>query len=85
MPNVGQEPKVIGTAFNLGAGKTSKTIDGNTGVFIIRTKAVTEAPKIELFTSYINQEQQNQQNAAQMRAYEALKNKAKIEDNRFNF
>ena len=85
VPNVGQEPKVIGTAFNLGAGKTSKTIDGNTGVFIIRTKAVTEAPKIELFTSYINQEQQNQQNAAQMRAYEALKNKAKIEDNRFNF
>lgn len=85
VPNLGQEPKVIGTAFSNAVGKISKTIDGNTGVFIVRTKSITEAPKINVFTSFINQEQQTQQNAAQMRAYEALKNKAKIEDNRYNF
>ncbi len=85
MPNVGQEPKVVGTAFALATGKTSKLIDGNSGVFIIRAKSVIEAPAVNAYTSQITQEMQTQQNNAQMRAYEALKDKATIKDNRFQF
>jgi peptidyl-prolyl cis-trans isomerase D len=85
IPNVGQEPKVVGTAFALATGKTSKLIDGNSGVFIIRAKSVIEAPAVNNYTSQITQEMQTQQNNSQMRAYEALKDKATIKDNRFQF
>lgn len=85
IPNVGQEPKVVGTAFSLAAGKISQLINGNSGVFIIKSKSVTEAPAVNSFSNQITQEMQMQQNNAQMRAYEALKDKAKIKDNRFQF
>ncbi|MCO6174496.1 peptidylprolyl isomerase [Flavobacterium sp. NRK F10] len=85
IPNIGSEPKVIGTAFDLEAGKTSKLIDGNTGVFMIRTKSITDAPEAANINSYVETELTQQQNAAQMRAYQALKEKAKIEDERARF
>ncbi|AWM13310.1 peptidylprolyl isomerase [Flavobacterium sediminis] len=85
IPNIGSEPKVIGTAFDLEAGKTSKLIDGNTGVFMIRTKSITDAPEAANVNSYVETELTQQQNAAQMRAYQALKEKAKIEDERARF
>ncbi len=85
IPNVGSEPKVIGTAFDLEAGKTSKLIDGNTGVFMIRTKAINNAPESTNVNSYVESELTQQQNAAQMRAYQALKDKANIKDDRARF
>ena len=85
IPNVGQEPKVVGTAFSLAVGKISQLINGNSGVYIIKSKSVTEAPAVNSFSNQITQEMQMQQNNAQMRAYEALKDKAKIKDNRFQF
>ncbi|MEZ4787404.1 MAG: peptidylprolyl isomerase [Flavobacterium haoranii] len=82
IPNVGQEPKVVGTAFNLASGKVSGLIDGNTGVFMIKAKAVKNETAAPNYNSQVAQENMQQQNSAQMRAYQALKEKANIEDNR---
>lgn len=85
IPNVGSEPKVVGTAFDLEAGKTSKLIDGNSGVFMVRTKTVSTPAEPANVNSYVESENTQQKNAAQMRAYQALKEKATIEDERGRF
>jgi peptidyl-prolyl cis-trans isomerase D len=82
IPNIGNEPKVVGKAFNLELNKTSGVIEGNSGIFMVQKTAVVEAPKTNSYASYISQEKMQQQNAAQSRAYQALKEKATIEDNR---
>ena len=83
--NIGAEPKVVGTAFGLEAGKTSKLIVGNSGVFMIKPKKVTDAPAVTDFSEAIKQEKAQQANSAQTRAYQAIKEKATIKDYRAKF
>jgi peptidyl-prolyl cis-trans isomerase D len=83
--NIGMEPKVVGKAFGLAAGKTSKIIEGTSGMFMIRAKKVVKAPAISDFTTYINQEKTQNQSYASSQAYMAIKDKAEIKDNRGNF
>lgn len=85
IPNVGPEAKVVGKAFNLAAGKTSKIIEGNSGMFMIRTKSITKAPAAASYASYITQDKTQNQSYAISKAYTALKEKAEIKDNRANF
>ena len=85
IPNIGSEPKVVGKAFSLKSNTTSKLIDGNNGVYIIRTKNITKAPEMPNYNSYISQERTQQTSSAQTRAYQALKDKADIKDNRAKF
>ncbi|WP_445717693.1 peptidylprolyl isomerase [Flavobacterium sp.] len=85
LPNIGNEPKVIGKAFGLAAGKTSEIIEGNSGMFMIRAKAVTKAPEVPSYTTYITQYRSQNQSYASSMAYMALKEKAEIKDNRANF
>lgn len=82
IPNIGRETKVVGTAFNLQSGKTSDLIDGSMGVYKIRTREIINEPAVNNYKTQTTQEMQQQQNAAQMRVYQALKDKADIEDNR---
>ncbi|VXB18815.1 Peptidylprolyl isomerase [Flavobacterium sp. 9AF] len=83
--NIGSEPKVIGTAFNLEAGKTSGLVVGNSGVFMVKTKKITNAPETKDFSTLVSQKQMQEANSAQQRAYQALKDKADITDNRGKF
>jgi peptidyl-prolyl cis-trans isomerase D len=85
LPNIGNEPKVIGTAFNLKTNTTSKLISGNAGVYMVRAKTVTKAPAVANYNAYISQEKTQQSNSSQTRAYQAIKEKADIEDNRAKF
>ena len=78
--NVGPEPKVVGKAFALAPGKTSDLIEGNTGVFIIKSKTVTKAPAIPNYTNYTTQAQMQTKGASTGRVLSALKEKAEIED-----
>ncbi|MCO6162095.1 peptidylprolyl isomerase [Flavobacterium sp. NRK F7] len=80
--NIGAEPKVVGTAFDLEAGKTSGLVVGNSGVFMVKTKKVTNAPETKDFSNLVSQKQMQEANSAQQRAYQALKDKADITDNR---
>ncbi len=89
IPNVGQEAKVVGAAFNKDyQAKISEPIPGNGGVFVIKTEAVSAIPNPNF--DVIGQQAMMLQN--QQRAFsdprlvlEILKKSAKIKDNRANF
>ncbi|MGV3698058.1 peptidylprolyl isomerase [Flavobacterium sp.] len=86
-PNVqgaGFEPKVVGNAFTSKVGQVSKPIEGNSGVYVVNTKSVTKAPKIQKYDDYINKLKQQVVNYSG-RVMPALKNDADIEDNRADF
>ena len=84
VPGAGFEPKVVGTAFATKAGQLSKPIDGNSGVYVIMSKAVTKAPAIKDYKEYVAKlKPQVQGNAG--RFMQALKNDADIVDNRATF
>ena len=84
LPVVGAEPKVVGTAFGLAANKVSAPIEGNAGVYVVKTTKVTKAPKLPKYDDYVNRLKGNAAQAAS-RALPALKNDADIEDNRLEF
>ena len=85
LSGAGLEPKVVGTAFGLKEGQTSKLIDGNKGVFMLEVTKKTAAPKLDNYNAIANRLNMMQINAAQSKAYEALKEAAVIEDNRAIF
>lgn len=84
LPGAGFEPKVVGLAFSAKAGQVSKPIEGNSGVYVINTKAVTKAPAIQKYDEYINKVKQQVTNFSG-RVMPALKNDADIVDNRAEF
>lgn len=83
--NVGNEPKVVGKAFNLAAGKSSAIIEGNSGMFVIKPKSVTKAIDLPSYATYVGQETAQNQGYSVSKAYSALKDKAEIKDNRGSF
>lgn len=82
----GTEPLVVGKAFGLPQGETSKLIDGDTGVYMVRVTSITKAPALDNYASYINQ-LNTASNASTVNAnvLKALKKAADIEDNRASF
>lgn len=85
IPNLGYEPKVVGAALGLASGKTSKVIEGNSGLFMVRTKVVTKAPAVKDYKSQIDQLNQQTKGSAPYRVVQGLKDKADIVDNRGRF
>lgn len=81
---VGAEQKVVGTAFGTPAGKLSAPIEGNSGIYVIKTKSVLKAPKAPNYTDYINKVKATASQGVG-RVIPALKSDAKIEDNRLEF
>lgn len=85
IPAVGAEPKVVGKAFGLGNGKTSSLIEGQSGVYIIRTKNVVKATALPNYAPYITKLKSQNQGSVYGKLIEALKSAADIEDNRSDF
>lgn len=85
IPNIGNEPKVVGKAFNLAAGKTSEIIEGNSGMFVIQAKSVSKATDLPSYATYIGQETAQNQGYSVSKAYSSMKEQAKIKDNRGSF
>lgn len=85
VPNVGPEPKVVGKAFGLAAGKTSGLIEGKMGVFMVRTKSVVKAPELPNYSATTARLRAEGRGGVAPRMTQALKEKADIEDNRFAF
>ena len=86
LANVGQEPKVVGNAFALSANKLSAPIEGNTGVYVVKNLSTVKAPALKEHAAYVAKlKAQSASDAG--RVVPALKDKAKIEDNRrlFNY
>ncbi|MHA3789764.1 peptidylprolyl isomerase [Flavobacterium hauense] len=83
--NVGSEPKVVGKAFSLAAGKTSGLIDGQLGVFMVRTKTIAKAPALPNYTAFTTRLSGEARQQVQGRLSQAFKDNADIEDNRSEF
>ncbi len=85
LPGAGREPLVVGTAFAMEKDQTSDLIEGNSGVYMIKVTNKTAAADVENYSTYA----QNLQGSAAARVngavYNALKDKAEIEDKRATF
>ncbi|MBE7173733.1 MAG: SurA N-terminal domain-containing protein [Williamsia sp.] len=84
IPNVGQEPKVTGAAFNKEwKGKVSPAITGNAGLFYIKTESISAKP---LLNGNIDQQRtammQQMKSMGGYRSLEALKKAADVKDER---
>jgi peptidyl-prolyl cis-trans isomerase D len=80
----GAEPKVVGTAFATAPNKVSDLIEGRAGVFKLQTKSVVKAPAIKNYDAYTSR-LKAMSGASLGRIIPALKDKAKIKDNRLDF
>ncbi|MGB6269602.1 MAG: peptidylprolyl isomerase, partial [Olleya sp.] len=78
----GQEPLVVGTAFGLKEGATSKLIQGKSGVFMVQVTKKSPAVELENYLPFANQVSSQKLSAVQSRLYNALKESAEIEDYR---
>lgn len=85
IPAVGNEPKVIGAAFNKAVlGKISEPIVGSTGVFAIKVESIG-AKAGSMDAEVIRQNLLQGARVAVFRGLEALKKSATIKDNRSKF
>ena len=79
---VGREPLVVGAAFGLKQGQTSKLIDGANGVYMIQVTKVEPAVKLDSYQAAANRVEQQKISVVTSRLYNALKEAAEIEDYR---
>lgn len=83
LSGIGSEPKVVGTAFGLTDGQTSKPVVGNKGVFVVELVKKTIAEGVDnSFQAAANRLGRTKANAVNTKLYNALKDAAEIEDNR---
>ncbi len=85
LPGVGNEPKVVGTAFALEQGTVSKPIAGEKGVFVVKVLQKNDAPKLDSYKPYSSREAAARRTTVNTEVFEALKENAEIEDNRARF
>ncbi|HEX8357182.1 MAG TPA: peptidylprolyl isomerase [Segetibacter sp.] len=87
IPNIGNEPKVAGAAFNKNIqGKISEPIAGNTGVFVVKGGSMVALPNTSMRAEDLRKQLEMQQKQmGGFRSIEALKKAADIKDNRFDF
>lgn len=85
LPGAGKEPKIVGAAFALKEGDTSKLLEGNTGVYMIQVNKITPAVAKESYITELNELRRTRAAKASASVFDALKDAAEIEDNRAVF
>lgn len=85
IPEAGNEPKVVGTAFGIAEGQTSGLIEGKNGVYMVRVLSKANAPETQNYTAYITQINNRRTANINTNVFNALKKNAKIEDRRASF
>lgn len=80
----GREPKLAGTVINMKVGEMTAPVVGNNGVFVAVVDNIYEAPEATDYSSIKNRLGALLSNRAN-EAYEILKDKAGVEDNRAKF
>ncbi|MGB5418211.1 SurA N-terminal domain-containing protein [Algibacter sp.] len=78
----GREPLVVGAAFGLKEGETSKLIDGTNGVYMVQVTKITPAVALDNYQAAANRVEQQKAASVNTKLYNALKEAAEIEDNR---
>lgn len=85
LPGAGREPLVVGTAFALDQDQTSGLIKGETGVYMLKVTKKEVAPNVENYSTYANSLRSSAAARVNGAVYNALKDKAEIEDKRATF
>ncbi len=85
VPGLGVEPVAVGKAFGLQPGKRTAPFEGQSGVLIVELTALNKAPETTDFTAARQQLTTARSSRVENNAYEALKEKAAITDNRVRF
>jgi peptidyl-prolyl cis-trans isomerase D len=78
----GFEPYIVGAAFSLKEGGTSKLIEGNNGVYLLQLTAKKIAEDLEDYSDYARQLTNQGREGLGAAIVEALETSAEIEDNR---
>ena len=78
----GFEPYIVGAAFSLKEGATSKLIKGNNGVYLLQLTAKKIAEDLEDYSAYARQLTSQGRESLGAAIVEALQTSAEIEDNR---
>lgn len=83
--NIGFDPVALGKAFSLETGKRSSAFAGENGAIILELSNKTIAPAIGEYSMFKNQLKQSLDGRVGFNIAEALKDAAKIEDQRYKF
>lgn len=82
---LGNENKVVGTIFGLKKGTMSKPIKAESSVVVVYVKSFTEPAAITDYSSNMKQVLEQRQSRSDYEVFNALKEKAGVEDNRGKF
>ena len=82
---IGREDALIGTAAGMKAGSISKAIKGDNGVFVVNVASINEAVLPKDFKGKQREIEQASGSKVDYELYDALKEKANIEDHRGKF
>ena len=85
IPGFGVEPVAIGKAFGMKKGSRTEPIEGQNGVMIVELLSMNPAPEINDYTNVKEQLRGMRAGSIQSKAFEAIKEKADIKDNRVKF
>ena len=85
IPGIGNEPTVVGTVFASKTGQLSKPIKGFSGITVFTVKSFKEATPAKDYSSIISTTLDQRKSRSDYEVFNALKEKANIEDNRGKF
>jgi peptidyl-prolyl cis-trans isomerase D len=85
LTSAGADPTALGKAFGLKVGQKSKPFKGDAGVFVMETTSSTPAPAMADLTMYKNSAKMMAAQRASYYINEAIKDNAKVVDNRAKF
>ena len=85
LSGAGREPYVVGAAFGLQEGETSKLLTGNLGMYMIQVTKINYAAELPSYQAAANRVGTSKSNNVATSLFNALKESAKIEDNRATF
>jgi len=85
IPNFGNEPVIVGTIFAMKSGQVSQPIKGENGVAVVTVKSFQEPPATTDYSANIKTVSDTRKSRSDYEVFNALKEKANIEDNRGKF
>ncbi|MFD2999796.1 SurA N-terminal domain-containing protein [Pontibacter toksunensis] len=85
IPGLGVEPVAVGKAFGLKPGARTAPFEGQTGVLMVELTQMNPAPEINDFSNVKEQLRSTRTNTVQNNAFEAIREKADVKDNRVRF
>jgi parvulin-like peptidyl-prolyl isomerase len=85
LSGAGREPYIVGAAFGLQEGQTSKLLKGNAGMYMIQVTKINYAPELPSYQAAANRVAKSKSSNVSTELFKALRESAKIEDNRATF